>query len=59
MQGNKESRHSSNRVVGNVSSSHVFKGELSMVSLTKSSVRSEMSEGSAMERKFRVSRWVR
>ena len=38
MQGNKESRHSSNRGVGNASSSHVFKGELSMVYLTKSSV---------------------
>ena len=38
MQGNKESRHSSNRGVVNASSSHVFKGELSMVRLTKSSV---------------------
>ena len=42
-----------------MSSSHVFKGELNMVRLTKSSVRSEMSEGSAVEREFSASRWVR
>ena len=46
-------KHSSNRGVGNASSSHVFEGGKVL------GYRSEMSEGSAMERKFSASRWVR